>query len=136
LPRCAERADQGIMADKPFHNPFASLGPLRDKLGPVEETDTRPPPAPAPKSTAQGKGTIARAVVRTERSGRGGKDVTVVEGLGLSQNELAQWLKALKGALGCGGSVESGALVLQGDHRDRLPAILEARGVRRVVRGT
>jgi translation initiation factor 1 len=45
------------------------------------------------------------------------------------------WLKALKGALGCGGAVEEESLVLQGDHRERLPALLESRGVRRVIVG-
>ena len=38
-------------------------------------------------------------------------------------------------ALGCGGVVEGDWIVLQGDHRDRLPALLEKRGVRRVVKG-
>ena len=45
------------------------------------------------------------------------------------------WLKALKGSLGCGGVVEEEALVLQGDQRERLPALLAARGVRKVTVG-
>jgi translation initiation factor 1 len=73
--------------------------------------------------------------VRLERSGRSGKEVTVVDHLGLPAGDLAQWLKSLKTALGCGGTVEGTSLVLQGDHRDRLPALLTARGVRRVGRG-
>jgi translation initiation factor 1 len=44
-------------------------------------------------------------------------------------------LKALKAQLGCGGVVEEDALVLQGDHRKRLPALLTARGVRKVTVG-
>jgi translation initiation factor 1 len=74
-------------------------------------------------------------VVRMERKGRGGKEVTVVEQLGLPPPEREVWLKALKGTLGCGGAVEEESLVLQGDHRERLPALLEARGVRRVIVG-
>ena len=70
-----------------------------------------------------------------ERSGRGGKEATVVEQLGLDPGELDVWLKALKTALGCGGSVEGDALMLQGDHRKRLPAVLTARGVRKVIVG-
>jgi translation initiation factor 1 len=46
---------------------------------------------------------------------------------------LAAWLKALKSALGCGGAVEEDAIVLQGDHRQRVPGLLTARGVRRVT---
>jgi translation initiation factor 1 len=111
----------------PFHNPFAALGVKREEL----------PPGPAParvKAEEEPKGP-ARAVVRMERKGRGGKEVTVVEQLGLREAELEKWLKALKGSLGCGGTVEGETLVLQGDQRERLPALLEARGVRRVTVG-
>lgn len=76
---------------------------------------------------------IPRAVVRIERSGRGGKEVTVVEHLELPAAQLEVWLKALKGALGCGGSVEGPSLVLQGDHRKRLAALLAERGVKKVT---
>lgn len=112
----------------PFHNPFAALAGKR------EELPSRPPPAAAPEKAEERKGP-ARAVVRMERKGRGGKEVTVVEQLGLPRAQLEVWLKALKGALGCGGAVEEEALVLQGDHRERLPALLESRGVRRVIVG-
>jgi translation initiation factor 1 len=74
-------------------------------------------------------------VVRMERKGRGGKEATVVEQLGLPARELERWLKELKAALGCGGGIEEGNLVLQGDQRERLRAILERRGVRRISVG-
>jgi translation initiation factor 1 len=112
----------------PFHNPFAALAVKR------EELPSKPEPVKAPAKVEERKGP-ARAVVRMERKGRGGKEVTVVEHLGLRPPELEVWLKALKGSLGCGGVVEEESLVLQGDHRDRLPSLLEARGVRRVVVG-
>jgi translation initiation factor 1 len=109
---------------KPFHNPF---GALREKLGHL-------PAGPAPAAAALPKGP-ARAVVRMERKGRGGKEVTAVEQLDLSARELAVWLKDLKAALGCGGAVEGDALVLQGDQRKRLPELLAARGVRKITVG-
>ena len=109
---------------KPFHNPF---GALRDKLGDL-------PLGPAPRPPAPAKGP-ARAVVRMERKGRGGKEVTVVEQLELPARELESWLKDLKNALGCGGAVEGPTLVLQGDQRKRLPELLAARGVRKITVG-
>jgi translation initiation factor 1 len=109
---------------KPFHNPF---GALRDKLGEL-------PAGPAPRAPEPRKGP-ARAVVRMERKGRGGKEVTVIEQLELSARELDVWLKDLKNALGCGGTVETATLVLQGDQRKRLPELLAERGVRKVVVG-
>jgi translation initiation factor 1 len=114
---------------RPFHNPFGALAHLRGDAPPAEDTSSEPAPAPAP---ARGQ-TIARAVIRMERSGRGGKEVTVVEHLALPAGELEKWLRALKSSLGCGGTVEGDAIVLQGDHRKRLPALLTARGVRKIT---
>ncbi|MEZ5317943.1 MAG: translation initiation factor [Vicinamibacterales bacterium] len=119
------------MTDKPFHNPFGALGRLRDRL-PAGASS----PAPAgPPDTPPMPHAVTRAVVRLERRGRGGKEVTVVEQLGLPAAELHAWLTALKGQLGCGGAVEGDALLLQGDHRRRLAALLTARGVKRVTVG-
>jgi translation initiation factor 1 len=70
-----------------------------------------------------------------ERKGRSGKEVTIVEQLGVSARELESWLKDLKASLGCGGAVEGDSLLLQGDHRKRLPDLLSARGVRKVSVG-
>ena len=122
------------MADEksPFHNPFGALGAIRDQL-PERPAPAAPTPAPKPaKAAPTGP---ARAVVRMERSGRGGKEVTVIEHLGLPPMDREKWVKALKAGLGCGGQVEGDAIVLQGDHRKRLPALLTARGVRKITIG-
>ena len=112
-----------------LHSPFEGL---RAKLG-LPDAPAAPgpagPPSPAPASSPA----PARAVVRFERKGRGGKAVTVVERLDLGPRELEAWLGELKRALGCGGAVEGDALVLQGDLRGRVGALLEARGVRKVT---
>ena len=50
-------------------------------------------------------------------------------------SDREKWLKELKASLGCGGVVEGEALMLQGDHRKRLPEILTRRGVKRVIIG-
>lgn len=113
----------------PFNNPFAALASRRESL---PQAPAAPVAAPTAKPEPKGP---ARAVVRMERKGRGGKEVTVVEHLELPAPQREVWLKALKNALGCGGAVEDGTLVLQGDQRERLPALLEARGVRKVTVG-
>jgi translation initiation factor 1 len=119
--------------DKPFHNPFGALSSLRDSLPERPATNT---PADGPGKPAPAKPTgPARAVVRMERSGRGGKEVTVIEHLGVPPIEREKWLKALKASLGCGGVVEGDTLVLQGDHRKRVAPLLTARGVRKVIIG-
>lgn len=112
---------------KPFHNPFGALQGLKESL-------PKGPGAPAPKPP-KGPPPPAKAVVRLERSGRKGKEVTVVEQLGLSREQREAWLTALKSQLGCGGAVEEENLVLQGDQRERVKAVLEKKGVKKVVVG-
>jgi translation initiation factor 1 len=107
-------------------SPFASLEALRGKLPAGEKPAAAP--APEPKGPA-------RAVVRMERKQRGGKEVTVVEKLGLPPKDLERWCRELKQALGCGGSVEGDSIMLQGDLRQRLPVVLTARGVAKVTVG-
>jgi translation initiation factor 1 len=121
----AKRDDRSSTGSPGPNNPFGSLAGLRDRL----------PEGPAPSSVREAPAGPARAVVRLERKGRGGKEVTVVSHLGLGAKALEGWLKALKNGLGCGGQVEGDLLVLQGDQRDRVVPLLEARGVGRVTVG-
>src|SRR3954471_15516217 len=108
-------------------NPFAELDKLRASL-PAG-------PAPAPPAPLPPKKPPARAVVRMERKGRGGKEVTVVDKLALRPTELEAWCRDLKQALGCGGAVDGELIVLQGDLRSRVPAVLTAKGVEKVTIG-
>ena len=68
------------------------------------------------------------ARLRFESKGRGGKSVTVFDGLPRNATFLAELLRALKRSLGTGGTVREGALELQGDRREALRALLAARG--------
>ncbi|OGW42977.1 MAG: hypothetical protein A2Y66_03135 [Nitrospirae bacterium RBG_13_41_22] len=69
-----------------------------------------------------------KVTVRLERKGRGGKSVTVTEGIRMSQKESEALLKQLKARLGTGGTVKENALEIQGDHCDALIAALEKMG--------
>jgi len=110
------------MADEPKKG-LAALAGLRDAL---------PPGTPPREEPKRGP---ARAVVRLEKKGRGGKEVTVIEQLELPARELDGWCRALKQSLGSGGTVEGDSIVVQGDQRPRVKAFLEGRGVRRVSVG-
>ena len=118
----SKQTSPGAPVAQPFHTPFARLEPLKAQLPSV------PTSAESPALTVP-----ARAAIRLERKGRSGKEVTVVEQLGLSAKELARWHQDLKRSLGCGGAVEGDALVFQGDQRQRLKGALLARGVRRIA---
>ena len=88
--------------------------------------------APSARATPAGDG-IAR--IRREVGGRGGKTVTVVAGLPLDAAALAALSKRLKSACGTGGTVKSGALEFQGDHREQLVALLASEGFRSKLAG-
>jgi translation initiation factor 1 len=62
--------------------------------------------------------------------------VTIVEKLALPAKELERWCKDLKQALGVGGVIEEDAIVLQGDLRGRLQAVLEKLGVQKITMGS
>ncbi len=116
------------------NNPFASLAALRDALPPGDAkvaTENGQPTATKPTE----KKPPPRAVLRYERKGRGGKEVTLIEQLALSEAELEAWCRDARKALGCGGSVEGDAIALAGDQRKRLGEWLTSRGVKKVVGG-
>jgi translation initiation factor 1 len=87
----------------------------------------RRPVAACTCRAAQTPAAAADGIVRVSREtgGRGGKTVTVVRGLGGDADAV---LRALKTACGAGGTVKDGTVEIQGDHRDRVVAWLEAAG--------
>ncbi len=66
--------------------------------------------------------------VSRETKGRGGKAVTVVRGLALDGAALVQLAQQLKAACGSGGTVKDGVVEVQGDHCDKVVAMLQSRG--------
>ncbi|MDF3128745.1 hypothetical protein P0Y35_06010 [Kiritimatiellaeota bacterium B1221] len=87
--------------------------------------------APAAQS---GGGFPKDGVVRVcrEKSGRGGKTVTVLYGVEGDRNGL---LKTLKQLCGCGGSLKGSFLEIQGDQRDKIMAYLAEKGIKAKVAG-
>lgn len=69
-----------------------------------------------------------KVIVRLDRKGRGGKSVTLIEGLQMQQKERETLLKLLKARLGTGGTVKDTYLEIQGDHRDTLMTMLDKMG--------
>ncbi|WP_313691081.1 stress response translation initiation inhibitor YciH [Halorarum halobium] len=68
-----------------------------------------------------------RLTVRVERRTYN-KPVTIVEGFDETAVDLKEVASDLKRSLGTGGTVDDGAIELQGDHRDRVGDLLGERG--------
>ena len=60
------------------------------------------------------------ARLRLEKSGRGGKSVTVIDGLPQNRDFLRGLATELKKACGAGGTAADGAVEIQGDRRETL----------------
>jgi len=63
-----------------------------------------------------------------ERAHRGGKTVTVVDGLPRNEPFLAAIASELKRACGSGGTVAEGRIEIQGDQREKIRDLLARRG--------
>jgi len=71
-------------------------------------------------------------IVRIQRqtSGRKGKGVCLVSGIDADDAALDKLAAELKKKCGCGGAVKDGVIEIQGDKRDLLKQLLEAKGMK------
>lgn len=67
-------------------------------------------------------------IVKIDRKGRAGKQVTLVTGFIGTAEDLADLGRTLKVRCGVGGSAKDGEITIQGDFRDRVTAILKDMG--------
>lgn len=97
----------------------------------VYSTDPAPSTSKTSKATpsATEKGGGKKSVrLSIERKGRGGKTVTVIDGLEGSPHELADLVSRLKKSCGTGGTFKGGTAEIQGDHRALLTTQLKSFG--------
>jgi translation initiation factor 1 len=96
----------------------------------VYSTDPEPEPSkqpvhlpknPAVPFAIQGSQPVR---VRLERKGRGGKSVSIIEGILSPAAGKEALLKHLKNKLGTGGTIQGEVVEIQGDQRDRLVELL------------
>lgn len=71
-------------------------------------------------------------IVRIQRqtSGRKGKGVCLISGIDVDYAELTKLAAELKKKCGCGGAVKDGIIEIQGDKRDLIKSLLEAKGMK------
>lgn len=66
--------------------------------------------------------------VNIEKNGRGGKTVTLVKGFVGTEADMKDLGKLLKTKCGVGGSTKEGEILIQGDFKEKIIAILKSEG--------
>ena len=69
-----------------------------------------------------------RLRVIIDKSGRAGKQVTLISGFVGTADDLAKLAKLLKTKCGVGGSAKDGEIVIQGDVREKVSQLLQKEG--------
>ncbi|WES70303.1 stress response translation initiation inhibitor YciH [Superficieibacter sp. HKU1] len=83
-------------------------------------------PAAAPERP-KGDGIVR---IQRQTSGRKGKGVCVITGIDADDATLNKLAAELKKKCGCGGALKEGVIEIQGDKRDLLKSLLEAKGMK------
>ncbi|MDQ1214779.1 stress response translation initiation inhibitor YciH [Pantoea anthophila] len=94
----------------------------------VYSTDSGRIAQPQPKAERPKGDGIVR--IQRQTSGRKGKGVCLISGIDLDDAALVLLAAELKKKCGCGGSVKEGVIEIQGDKRDLLKSLLEAKGMK------
>ncbi|AIR66702.1 stress response translation initiation inhibitor YciH [Cedecea neteri] len=68
--------------------------------------------------------------IQKQTSGRKGKGVCLISGIDVDDATLASIAAELKKKCGCGGAVKDGVIEIQGDKRDLIKSLLEAKGMK------
>jgi translation initiation factor 1 len=103
-------------------------GDLRKKAGGKKRKANLPlsPSQPPEKQTVY---------LHRESKGRGGKVVSLVQGLQLNEKDLKALAKQIKQVCGSGGTIKNGIIEIQGEHRPRIAELLESRGYQVKIAG-
>ncbi|HEX5838829.1 MAG TPA: translation initiation factor [Anaerolineales bacterium] len=70
-----------------------------------------------------------------DSKGRGGKTVTLIKKLVLSEEDLKELAKKLKQVCGSGGTVREDVIEIQGEHREKIAEALRKMGYRVKIAG-
>lgn len=75
------------------------------------------------------------AYLHRESGGRGGKVVSVVKNLILTEEDMKTLAKRLKQECGSGGTIKDGMIEIQGEHRERIAEALKKLGYKVKIAG-
>jgi translation initiation factor 1 len=90
---------------------------------------------PAANTPGPAKPAQQTIYLHRDSKGRGGKVVSLIKGLALSEANLTALAKQIKQACGTGGTVKEGIIEIQGDHREKIAEVLTRLGYKVKIAG-
>jgi translation initiation factor 1 len=75
------------------------------------------------------------AYLHRDSKGRGGKSVTLIKNLVLSEEDMKSLAKRIKQDCGVGGTVKDGAIEIQSEQREKIAGILQKLGYKVKIAG-
>jgi len=99
-----------------------------EDLAKIQFENLAPDPEPLPDSEVEFK--VQQLEAHFSNKGRAGKTVTLIRGFEGTDQELKVLAKLLKQAVGVGGSIKDGEIIIQGNYREQLIEILQKMGHR------
>lgn len=75
------------------------------------------------------------AYLHRDSKGRGGKTVSIIKNLQLSEADLKALSTKLKQACGTGGTIKDGTIEIQGEHREKIAELLQKLGYKTKIAG-
>jgi len=92
-------------------------------------------PNPSPERRGELPPQQQTIYLHRESGGRGGKVVSLVKNLILSEDDMKSLAKKLKQECGTGGTVKDGIIEIQGEHRQRMAEVLQKLGYKVKIAG-
>mgnify|MGYP001040962451 CR=1 FL=1 len=75
------------------------------------------------------------AYLHRDSKGRGGKSVTLIKNLALSEEDMKSLAKRIKQDCGVGGTVKDGVIEIQSEQREKIAGILQRLGYKVKIAG-
>src|ERR1041384_8088156 len=114
-------SDQGDVRKQKKLAPNPS--PARSPTGMLRKEESLPP------------GQQQTAYLHRDSSGRGGKSVTAIKNLVLSEEDMKLLAKQIKQACGVGGTVKDGVIEIQSEQREKIASVLQKLGYKIKIAG-
>ena len=109
------------------------LDALRSLMPDASDADPETTAAEQESTDSQEQKQNGRVDIMLDKKGRHGKLATIIAGFDVDDNHLASIASKIKSRLGCGGSARGGEILIQGDRRKDVAALLSSMNIKNKI---